>query len=82
MTLFGVDFYAKDVHELQLHDSYFVFDPFEFALVTVGLTLFLSFLVRGILTKFKERLTWLFFGVGVVVIGLVGVEIYEIINSL
>lgn len=82
MALFGVGFYIKDVQEVQLHDSYFVFDPFEFAFVTVGPVLFLSFLVRGIRTKFKERLTRIFFGLGIAIVALVVVEIYEITGSL
>jgi hypothetical protein len=78
ILIFGVDVYFKETLEVQLHDSYFIFRPFEFALSTIGPMLFLTFLFDGLNTKFKKRMTWLFFGLGTVIIGLIAIEIYEL----
>jgi uncharacterized membrane protein len=81
LTIFGTGFYFKADQEVQLHDTYFVFRPYEFAIVTVGLTLFLVFLFRAIRTKFKNKLTLAFLALGTIVFGLVAVLIYGMINN-
>ena len=81
LMLIGADFYTKEVQEVQLYDTYYVFNPFHFALATEGLTLFFSFLIRGILTKFRGRVTLIFFGLGTIITGLAGVRIYQIMNA-
>lgn len=82
LAIFGADFYFKADQEVQFHDSYFVFRPLEFAIVTVGLVLFLVFLARAVSTKFKNKLTLAFLATGTIVLGLVVIEIFEIVNSL
>ena len=76
--IFGFDFYFKDHQEVQLHDRYFVFYPFEFGLVTIAPFMMGIFLVRGIKIKFKERWTNLFLCVGLILSTLVVIEIYEL----
>lgn len=82
LTIFGTDFYLKADQEVQLHDSYFIFRPLEFAIVTIGLMLFIIFFIRAVGTGFKNKLTLTFLALGTIVLGLVAVEIYEIINGL
>lgn len=81
LTIFGTDFYFKADQEVQLHDSYFIFRPYEFAIATIGLTLFFVFFFRAIRTRFRNKLTLTFLALGTIVLGLVVVETYEMINS-
>jgi uncharacterized membrane protein len=81
LTIFGTEFYFKADQEVQLHDTYFIFRPYEFAIVIIGLILFFVFLIRAIRTRFKSKLTLTFLALGTIVLGLVVVQIYEMINS-
>jgi uncharacterized membrane protein len=81
LTIFGTDFYFKTDQEVQLHDTYFIFRPYEFAIVTIGLTLFFVFFFRAFRTRFKNKLTLTFLALGTIVLGLVAVQIYEMMNS-
>lgn len=59
ILVFGIDYYAHE-QAIQFHDAYFVFNPFEFALVPIGLILFVVFLLRAVKTKFRNRWAILF----------------------
>lgn len=81
MTIFGTDFYLKTDQEIQLHDTYIIFQPYEFSIVTIGLTLFFVFSFRAFRTRFKNKLSLTFLALGTIVLGLVVAVIYEMINS-
>jgi hypothetical protein len=80
LTIFGTDFYFTADQEIQLHDTYYIFRPFELAIIAIGLTLFFIFLFRAIRTRFRNKLTLTFLALGTIVLGLVVVEIFEMVN--
>lgn len=78
MFILGIDYY-NGLQDIQFHDTYIVFNPFEFVLVPIGFVIFLSFTVRGIITRFKHKLTIIFLGNGLITIALTFGKIYKII---
>lgn len=82
MFLFGLDFYFKEYGEIQLHDTYIVFNPFEFALIPIASIFFSVFLVRAIRLKFQKQSTNIFLvfaaALTIVIIG----EIYKLFAQL
>ena len=81
VTIFGTDFYFKRNQEFQIYDTYYIFRPYEFALVTTGLTLFFVFFIRAIQTRFKNKLSLTFLTLGTIVLGLVIMHLYQMFNS-
>ena len=82
LMIFGGYFYFKEVQEIQLHDTYFIFNPFEFSLVTIGPILSIAFIVRVMQTRFKNKLSFTFLFVGLAITALVALEVYEIATKL
>lgn len=81
MIIFGADFYLSAFQEVQLHDTYFIFRPFEFSIVTIGCTLFIVFLIRIIRTGFRNRIALVFLIIGTVVVGLSVRQVFEMANA-
>jgi hypothetical protein len=81
MLIFGYDYYFKE-GEIQLHDTYFVFNPFAYSLVAIGPIVFVAFIVRSIQTRFKNKLSLLFLFISFIIVALVLVEGYEIYRHL
>lgn len=81
LVIFGKEFYFKVDAIVQLHDTYYIFRPYEFAIITIGLTLLNVFFFRAIWTGFKNKLTLIFLALGIIALGLALLKIYRMINS-
>jgi hypothetical protein len=79
--IFGFDFYLKEHIEIQLHDTYYIFAPFEFGLAVTAPIIFTVFLIKGLKNGFSQRLTNIFLCVGVILLLLVVIEIVEFLGS-
>jgi hypothetical protein len=82
MMLFGTAFYLKETQEVQVYDHYFVFSSNEFLIVVVGSLMFMTFLIRGLMTRFRKILTRIFLGIGILIVGIIIFAFYEIMNNI
>ena len=82
MFLFGWGFYFQETQDLQLYDTYYVFWPFELSLVVMGPILFVTFLLRALKFRFKNRWANVLLMGGSALLILIAWEIFEITRNL
>ncbi len=77
--IFGFDFYLKKHIEIQLHDTYYVFAPFEFGLATIAPIMFVVYLIWGLRNRFSQMWANIFLCIGFI---LLFIEIVEFLGII
>lgn len=69
-----VSFYAN-WNSIQLYDTYFVFTPFQFALILIGPIHFFTFLIRASLLRFQSPASNIGLSIGLILLIFITLEL-------
>lgn len=71
--------FETDVIDIQLHDTYFVFDKITMLVLIAGPLMFLSFLARGLYLRFRNPATNAGLLIGLILLAMIAYRIIPIL---
>jgi hypothetical protein len=68
--------------DIQLHDAYVVVDRVSLTVLILGPLMFVIFLIRGVVNRFKSTTTNIGFIIGVILVSMIMYRLIEIQHAL